>query len=153
MARSAEGRAGWHRRLTWVLPILALLLALPGSTLAAADFDFTILRDVCRANGGDFSRGHQVLKVRVDEYGPSGANKFTLDAKVLHRKVSGGKWTTEYTWDRFKVTFANDANSYFHARWFSYDPKDKALHRIVVVIRVWHNTRLLASKTLTGTTC
>ena len=139
-------------RLIWLLPAL-VVLALPGPAVAAGDFKFTVLRDVCQANGGDHRRGHQVLKARVDETGLSGANKFTLDATVRHRKVSGGQWQDEYKWDRFKVTFPNDANSYYHTRWFSYDPNDKALHRIVVVIRVWHNQRVLASKTIVGKTC
>jgi hypothetical protein len=112
-----------------------------------------VLQDVCQANGGEFDHGHHRLKVRVEEQGKSGANKFTLDAKVLHRKANGGDWTTEFTWDRFKVTFPNDSDSYFHVRWFSYDPKNKGLHKIVVVIRVWHDKTVLASRTIEGTAC
>jgi len=143
-----------HTRFLWAVPLILSFLALPGPALAAPDdFKFTVLRNVCRDGGGDFGNGHQVLKVRVEEHGLSGANKFTLDARVRHRKASGGQWQTEYTWDRFKVKFPNDDNSYYHTRWFSYDPNDKGLHKIVVVIRVWHNRQVLASRTIVGKTC
>jgi len=128
-----------HTRFLWAVPLILSFLALPGPALAAPDdFKFTVLRNVCRDGG---------------EHGLSGANKFTLDARVRHRKASGGQWQTEYTWDRFKVKFPNDDNSYYHTRWFSYDPNDKGLHKIVVVIRVWHNRQVLASRTIVGKTC
>jgi molybdopterin biosynthesis enzyme len=136
-----------------LMALATIVLALPGQTLAASDFNFRVLQDVCRANGGDFDRGRHRLKVRVEEQGKSGANRFTLDAKVLHRKANGGEWTSEYTWDRFKVTFPNDADSYYHERWFRYDPKDRGLHKIVVVIRVWRNQTVLAARTINGTAC
>jgi hypothetical protein len=143
------------RRHSFLLLLLvaSLALCLPTQALAASDFKFSVLQDVCQANGGDFDHGHHRLKVRVEEQGQSGANKFTLDAKVLHRKVSGGEWTTEFRWDRFKVIFPNDNDNYFHVRWFSYDPKHKGLHKIVVVIRVWHDKQVLASRTINGTAC
>lgn len=139
-------------RLLLLLALATIVLALPGQTLAASDFKFRVLQDVCQANGGDFDHGHHRLKVRVEEQGTSGANKFTLDAKVLHRKTNGD-WETEFRWDRFKVTFPNDGDSYFHVRWFSYDPKNNGLHKVVVVIRVWHDKQVLASRTINGTTC
>jgi hypothetical protein len=132
---------------------LVLALTLPGSALAAGDFKFRVLKDVCQANGGDFGRGHHRLKVRVEEMGKSGANKFTLDAKVLHRKPGSSKWTTEFSWERFKSVFPNDGDNYFHWRWFSYDPKNTGLHKIIVVIKIWHNRQLLASRTLSGDAC
>ena len=144
-----------RRRPTLLLALASLVLALtlPGSALAASDFKFRVLKDVCQASGGDFDRGHHRLKVRVVELGKSGANKFTLDAKVLHRKPGSGTWTTEFSWERFKATFPDDSNNYFHTRWFSYDPKNSGLHRIVVVIKIWHNRQVLASRTLRGDAC
>ncbi|MEP7159426.1 MAG: hypothetical protein ABI797_08350, partial [Chloroflexota bacterium] len=105
--------------LLLLLTLASLALCLPSQALAASDFKFSVLQDVCQANGGDFDRGHHRLKVRVEEQGMSGANKFTLDAKVLHRRASGGEWTKEFTWDRFRVTFPNDGDYYFHVRWFA----------------------------------
>lgn len=139
-------------RLLLLLALATLALCLPTQALAASDFNFSMLQDVCQANGGDFDRGHHRLKVRVEEQGKSDANKFTLDAKVLHR-TANGDWETEFRWDRFKVTFPNDSDSYFHERWFRYDPKNKGLHKIVAVIRIWHDKTVLASKTFTGKTC
>ena len=140
-------------RLLLLLALATLALALPTHALAASDFKFYVLQNVCQANGGDFDKGHHRLKVRVEEQGQSGANKFTLDAKVMHRKVNGGEWTREFSWDRFRVTFPDDEDSYFHVRWFSYDPKHKGLHKIVIVVRVWHDRTLLASRTISGTAC
>jgi hypothetical protein len=140
-------------RLATLLALACAILLLPGHALAAGEFKFRILQDTCQAGGGDFGRGHHRLKVRVEEEGKSGATKFTLHAKVLHRKASGGEWTTEFTWDRVKVTFPNDSASYYHERWFSYDPKDKGLHKIVVLIRVWQGSERLASRTLSGSAC
>jgi hypothetical protein len=140
-------------RLLLLLALASLALALPTQALAASDFKFSVLQNVCQAGGGDFDYGHHRLKVRVEEQGMSGANKFTLDAKVLHRKMSGGEWSKEFDWDRFRVTFPNDEDNYFHVRWFSYDPKHKGLHKIVIVVRVWHDRTLLASRTISGTAC
>lgn len=140
-------------RLICLLSLALMSLVLPEPASAAADdFSFTILKDVCQASGGDFHHGHLFFKVRVDEKGASGANKFTLDAKVGHRS-QGGARVTEYAWDRFSATFPNDAKSYFHTRWFSYDPKDGAQHRIVVWIRAWHDQQVIAKHTFIGTTC
>jgi hypothetical protein len=140
-------------RLPLLLILASLALALPGTAQAASDFKFLIVKDICQANGGDFGEGHHKLTVRVEEQGKSGATKFTLDARVMHRKKSGGEWTREFEWDRYRATFPNDSDSYFHQRYFAYDPKDGGLHKIVVVIRVWQGSSLLASRTLNGTAC
>ena len=141
------------RLLLLALTVAGLTLTLPVPALGAGDFKFSVIQDVCKPGGGDFDKGHHRLKVRVEEQGKSGATKFTLDAKVLPRKQSGGDWTREFKWDRFKVSFPNDTDSYFHERYFDYDPNDNGLHKVVVVIRVWAGQTVLASRTLTGSTC
>jgi len=112
-----------------------------------------VLRNSCTTTGGDFHHGEVLLKVRVIENGPSGANKFTLTAVAQHYRSRTNTWQTEYTFDPVKVTFQNDANSYRHTRWYAYDPNDKSSHQIVVVIKVWHNKTVLASKTITSRSC
>jgi hypothetical protein len=136
--------------------LLALLLAaltVPGTARAADTFQFNILRNSCTATGHDFNHGEILFKVKVTENGASGANKFTLAAVAQHHKASNNTWITELTFDNVKVTFLEDANSYYHRRWYAYDPKDKSEHRIVVTIKVWHNKTVLASKTLTSKSC
>jgi hypothetical protein len=135
------------------LALLAAAIVAPGPASAAGEFEFNILRNRCTATGGDFGHGELLFKVKVTENGLSGANKFTLAAVAQHYKARTDTWQTEYTWDTFKVTFPNDANSYYHKRWFAYDPNDKHKHRIVVVIKVWHNRTVLASKALTSKAC
>jgi len=146
---AARARRGW----LLTLALLAVTVVAPGPTAAAGEFQFKILRNSCTTSGADFGHGEVLLKVRVTENGLTGANKFTLAAVAQHYRAGTETWQTEYTWDTFKITFPNDANSYYHTRWFAYDPNDNKKHRIVVVIKVWHNKTVLASKTLTSKSC
>jgi hypothetical protein len=140
-------------RRAGLLSLLLVALIVPGTARAADTFEFNILRNRCTNTGHDFGHGEILLKVKVKENGASGANKFTLAAVAQHYKKRTQTWINEYAFDRFKVTFPDDANSYYHTRWFAYDPKDKSQHRIVVTIKVWHNKKLLASKALTSRSC
>lgn len=140
-------------RRAGLLSLLLVALIVPGTARAADTFEFTILRSSCTSTGHDFNHGEILLKVKVKENGASGANKFALAAVAQHHKAGNDTWVTEYTFDTFKVTFPDDGNSYYHTRWFAYDPKDKSEHRIVVTIKVWHNKHVLASKTLTSKSC
>lgn len=145
-----------NARRAWLLALslLAFAIVAPGPASAApTDFQFKVLRNRCTTSGGDFHHGEVLLKVRVTENGLSGANKFTLAAVAQHYRSRTHTWRTEYAWDTFKVQFPNDANSYFHRRWFAYDPNDKSKHRVVVVIKVWHKKQVLASKTITSKSC
>lgn len=146
--------AGARRGGLLALSLLALVLVAPGPASAApSDFTFEVLRNRCTTTGGDFHHGEVLLKVRVTENGQSGANKFTLAAVGQHYVARTNTWRDEYPFDSVKVTFQNDANSYRHTRWYAYDPNDKHTHRIVVVIKVWHNRTVLASKTITSKSC
>jgi hypothetical protein len=140
------------RRASLLVVVLAAVVA-PSSVQAADPATFTILKNRCTTTGGHFNHGELLLKVKVTENGSSGANKFTLQAVAQHHKVSNGDWVKELQFDPVKVTFLDDANSYYHSRWYTYDPKDKSEHRIVVVIKVWHNTSLLAKKTFISKVC
>jgi hypothetical protein len=149
-------RVAASARRVWLLALALLTFSLvaPGPASAApGDFEFKVLRNSCTTSGGDFQHGEVLLKLRVTENGLSGANKFTLAAVAQHYRSSNDTWQTEYTWDAFKVTFPNDANSYYHTRWFAYDPNDKSKHQIVVVIKVWHNKTVLESKTIISRSC
>ncbi|MEO8625439.1 MAG: hypothetical protein ABI452_01950 [Candidatus Limnocylindrales bacterium] len=136
-----------------LLTLVLVALIVPGTARAADTFEFNILRNSCTSSGHDFNHGEILLKVKVKENGPSGANKFTLSTVAQHHKARRDTWVNEYSFDPVKVTFPDDANSYYHTRWFAYDPKDKREHRIVVLIKVWHNKHVLASKTLTSKSC
>jgi len=140
-------------RRAGLLALLLVALVAPSTARAADTFTFTVLRNACVRKGHDFNHGEVLLKVKVQENGASGANKFTLAAVAQHSNPKQGTWTTEYTFANVTVTFPNDANSYYHERWFAYDPKNKSVHDIVVVIKVWHNKKLLASKTITSKAC
>lgn len=140
-------------RRAGLLGLILVALIVPGTVRAADAFQFEIRRNSCTSTGHDFGHGEILLKVKVTENGASGANKFTLAAVAQHHKASNKSWVTEYTFDTVKVTFPDDANSYYHKRWFAYDPKDKSEHRIVVTIKVWHNKHLLASKVLNSKSC
>ena len=146
---AARTRRGW----LLALALVAATLVAPAPTRAAGEFEFKILRNSCTTSGADFGHGEVLLKVRVTENGLSGANKFTLAAVAQHYQSSTDTWRDEYNWDAFKVKFPDDANSYYHTRWFAYDPNDNKEHQIVVTIRVWHNKRVLASKTITSRSC
>jgi hypothetical protein len=143
-----------RRRFTlfWTLLIIALALSLPAATMAAS-FTYTVKKNTCTASGGYYGYGQLYFKVRMDEYGRSGANKFTMDAKLQHRNVGGSRWRTEYKWTRDTYTFPNNSASYSYVSWYSYQPNDFAWHRIVVTLKVWNGGTLLAKQVLRGKSC
>lgn len=143
---------GLARRAGLLAVVLAALVA-PSTAHAADVATFQIRRNNCTTSGGDFHHGEVLFKVKVTENGASGANKFTLTAHGQHHRASNHTWINEYAFDPVKVTFPDDAASYYHKRWYAYDPNDKSEHRIQVVIKVWHNKTLLASRTLTSKSC
>jgi hypothetical protein len=138
--------------LLWTLAVLLLALSLPATTIAAT-FTYTVKANVCKPSGGDFGYGRLYFEVRLDEYGKSGANKFTFDAKVQHRNIGSRTWRTEFKWNRFAYSFPNNKASYHYTRWFSYHPADYAWHRIVVNLKVWNGGLLLAKRKLIGKSC
>ena len=148
------GRLAGSIRRGGLLSLLLLALVAPAPTNAApGDFSFEVLRNSCTNTGKDFGHGEVLLKVKVKENGASGANKFTLAAVAQHYRASTDSWVDEYTWNTFKTTFPDDANSYYHTRWFAYDPKEGKEHRIVLVMKILHNKQVLASRTVTSRSC
>jgi hypothetical protein len=140
------GRAG--------LVSLALLAwTVPAPAQAAPSFSTTVERDTCVAGAGKYGFGQGVLRVRVIEFGKSGANRFTFVAQVWHRKLRGTVWSKEYQWPQYETTFADNASSYWASRQFAYAPDHNAYHRIALRVRAWHDDTLLYSKKILGAIC
>ena len=129
------------------------LTLLPGPALAAGHFSLTIERDSCVAGAGKYHFGLGVLRVRVIEYGKSGANRFTFVGQIWHLPLHGHKWTKEYQWPRFETTFPNDRHSYWSSRRFKYAPDHNAYHKLAVRVRAWHNDELLYTRSYVGEKC
>ena len=134
------------------LAVLAVVAPVP-TQAAPSDYRFEVLKNSCTDSGKDFGHGEVLLKVKVSEIGASGANKFTLKAVAQHFKPSTKKWVDEFTFDKVTVKFVDDGNSYYHVRWFAYDPRENKDHRIVLVMKVWHNKQLLAKRTVISKSC
>lgn len=141
-------------RRAGLLCLVLIALAAPSPAQAApTDFTFEVLRNRCTDTAKDFGYGEVLLKVKVTEHGASGANKFTLKAVAQHYKAARKTWVAEYAFDKVKVKFPDDQNSYYHVRWFAYDPKEGKEHRIVLKMKVLHNRKVLASKTVISKSC
>ena len=143
-----ERRAG-----SLVLCALLVSVILPGPAAAATMFSTTVEQNVCVSGAGEYGFGHARLRVRIIEYGTSGANKFSYKAQVWVRRIHGTKWTLEYQWPLFTKTFPNNSDSYYNSRAYSYDPKRNVYFRIVVTVRAWHDSEVLYKKTVFGRIC
>jgi hypothetical protein len=152
--RSLGEEVAMRRRLAFVSTLIALVLvlALPGTTLGAT-FTYSIQSNTCSASGGKYGYGHLYFKVQLKEYGWSGANKFTFNAKVQHRSLGSSRWVVDANDGTRTYRFTNNGANTTYARWYSYDPHDNGWHRFKVVLKVWKGTRLLAKKTVYGKTC
>lgn len=137
-----------------VLPCALLLLLMPGQVLATSSFVTTIERDTCVAGAGKYGYGQGVLRVRVIEYGKSGATKFTFVAQVWHEGIHSATWSMEYQWPNYSYSFPDDKNSYYNSRQFAYAPNHNAYHKIVVRVRALDaNGGTLYTKLIQGKTC
>jgi hypothetical protein len=143
-----------RRRLAFGSSILAivLVLVLPATTLAAT-FTYIVQEDTCSASGGDYGYGHLYFKVKLTETGNSHANKFTFTAKAQHKNLGGTRWYTDMNFGKFTYNFPSNGATNWYSRWYSYDPGDFAWHRITVTLKVWHNSTLLAKRTVHGSRC
>ena len=136
-----------------LLPVALLcVMLMPGQVLAAS-FSTTIERDTCVAGAGKYGFGQHVLRVRVIEYGKSGANRFTFTAQVWHLPLHGTTWTKEYQWQVYETTFPNNNQSYYNSRQFAYAPNHNAYHKVVVRVRALSGDTVLYSKLIHGKTC
>jgi hypothetical protein len=132
---------------------LLCLLLMPAQAIAAPSFSVTVERDTCVAGAGKYGFGKGVLRVRIIEYGKSGANRFTFKAQVWHLPIRGTKWTKEYQWPLYEATFPNDNQSYYSSRKYSYAPNHNAYHKIVVRVSALNGDTVLYSKLIQGKTC
>ena len=143
-----------NRLAALLLPCaLLILMLMPAQALASPSFITTVERDTCVAGAGKYHFGQGVLRVRVVEYGKSGANKFTFLAQVWHLPIHGSTWTKEYEWPVYQTTFPDNSSSYYNSRQFAYAPDHNAYHKIVVRIKAWHDSTVLYSKLIQGKTC
>ena len=136
-----------------LLPCALLCLLLPGQVLATSSFTTTVERDTCVAGAGKYGYGQGVLRVRLIEYGKSGANQFTFVAQVWHLPIHGSTWTREYQWPTYETTFPDNSQSYYNSRQFAYAPAHNAYHKIVVRVSAWHDATRLYTKLVQGKTC
>jgi hypothetical protein len=136
-----------------VLCVAMVVLMLPASSIAATKFASTVERNVCVSGAGKYHFGHAALRVRIIEYGKSGANRFTYKAQVWVKPIRGDTWTMEYQWPLFQTTFPNDFDSYYNSRQYAYDPKHNVYIRIVITVRALKNTQTLYKKTVFGKIC
>ena len=133
--------------------VLLCALFVPAQALAAPSFSVTIERDTCVAGAGKYGYGQGVLRVRIIEYGKSGATKFTFVGQVWHMPLRGGRWTKEYQWPTYETTFPNNNQSYYNSRQFAYAPNHNAYHGIVVRVSAWNGSTRLYSKLIEGKEC
>lgn len=143
-----------RRRLTLLssLVALVLVLALPGTTLAAS-YTYAVQANTCKSSGGDHGYGRLHFSVKMTEWGNTAANKFTFSAKLQHKELGESRWYTTWNAGTFTWTFGANSATNYYTRWWTYDPDDFAWHRFKVQLKVWHSGMLLASKTLYGKTC
>ena len=144
-----------RKRSLMFLPIVVMLaLALPGTTLAGgSDFTYNVQKNTCTTSGGDYGYGWQYFKVKLTEWGNSGANKFTFTGKAQHKSLGSSRWYTDWNYGTFTWWFNDDGSNNWYERWYTFDPNDFAWHRVKVTLKVWHNNILLAKRTLLGKTC
>lgn len=139
-------------RLLLPCALLAMLLV-PAPAVAAPSFLVTVERNTCVAGAGKYNLGQGVLRVRIVEYGKSGATRFVFTAQVWHLPIRGTTWTKEYQWPLYETTFPNNNQSYYNSRQYAYAPDHNAYHKIVVRIRAMNGDTVLYSKLIRGKQC
>lgn len=140
-------------RRACLLSLVLLAVAVPTPTHAAGSFSTTVERNTCVAGAGKYGFGQGVLRVRVTEFGKSGANRFTFLGQVWHRRLRGTEWKLEYQWRQYQTTFPDDGNSYWNSRQFAYAPDHNAYHKLAVRVQAWHDNTLLYTKRIVGAMC
>ncbi|HUP83725.1 MAG TPA: hypothetical protein VM284_06015 [Candidatus Limnocylindria bacterium] len=132
---------------------LLFLMLMPGQAVAAPSFTTTVERDTCVAGAGKYGFGQGVLRIRIIEYGRSGANRFTFTAQVWHLPIHGSTWSMEHQWALGEYTFPDNNQSYFNSRQYAWAPNHNAYHKIVIRVRALHDNTVLYSKLFQGKTC
>jgi hypothetical protein len=132
--------------------LLGILLAGTLATSAlGVSFNFATIKDVCVTSGGAHGFGYTTLKVKVKEFGMSGANYFRILSKVQYRNNSGWHTLHNFGWE-YSNTFPNNGDNYYHVLQRRFDPDgtpDALAHRIWMRAQVWsNNSGLLAEKVM-----
>jgi hypothetical protein len=138
------------RRTVGLGGLLGILLAgVIASSALAVSFSFTTLKNACETSGGAYGFGYTALKVRVKEFGVSGANYFRILSKAQYKNGSGWHTLINYGWE-YSNTFPNNSVNYYHDLKRRFDPDgtpDALSHRIWMRAQVWSNSSgLLAEK-------
>ena len=134
--------------LLWTPLVIALALALPASTAAASPYSYKVLANYCYAEGNVY------IKIKmIKPEGWFSADRFTMDAKAQHKNIGGSTWSNEYYYARQSTNVPNTYSKVTWTRWFSYDPSDHHWHRIVVKLRVWNGSTVIAQSTVRSVAC
>jgi len=133
-----------RRRTMGVSGLLGLLLAAVLSTNAlAVSFNFATVKNVCETSGGNYGFGYVLLKVRVTEYGKSGANYFRILSRAEYKNGSGWHTLVNYGWTESNH-FPNDSDTWYARLTRRFDPDgtpDALAHRIWMKVQVWSNSQ------------
>lgn len=135
-----------------LISLALFAVAVPAPAMAAKPFSVTIERDTCVAGAGKYHLGQGVLRVRIIEYGKSGATRFTWVAQVWHLPIRGSTWSKEHEW-RYETPLKNTNASTYESRQFAYAPNHNAYHKIVMRVSAWNGSTRLYSKYYEGKTC
>jgi hypothetical protein len=130
--------------LAWSLVVLAMVLALPASTLAGSGYSYRTVYNYCD--------GNQVnLKMKNIASGTTPANKLTTEMWA-QRRLAGG-WQTVHTWKKEVYKFAADGRKHILTTWRSYIGNNHYYFRIVFRLRAWDGRQLLATTTFKSVKC
>jgi hypothetical protein len=140
------------RRTIGFSGLLGLLLAVVMSASALAiSFNFAQMVNDCQGSGGAYGLGYTRLKVKVKEFGKSGATQFRILSKAQYRNASGWHTLINYGWE-YSSMFPNNSDNYYHVLSRRYDPDgtpDALAHRIWMRVQVLnHSGDVLAQKVM-----
>jgi len=136
--------------------VLGLLLAgVMATNVLAVSFNFATVRNVCETSGGNHGFGYVLLKVRVTEYGKSGANYFRILSKAQYKNGSGWHTLLNYGWSE-SSHFPNDNDTWYSRLQRRFDPDgtpDALSHRIWMKVQVWSNSQGLLAERIMKNNC
>ncbi len=145
-----------RRVITLAVPVLLLLLALPGGAAAAASpYRVNVKIDHCQFHGGAHGRGYVELKVKSREVGKSGTTQFVILSE--RQESSGLPFGPGKPYPKEKsAIFPNNGTSYYHVtdRRYDFTKNDEVSSRLVITVKFKNGAgHVLATRTVTGTPC
>ena len=145
-----------RRRSIGLGGILGVLMAVTMATSAlAVSFNFATLKNVCETSGGAHGFGYVRLRVRVTEYGMSGANYFKVLSKTQYKNGSGWHTLINHGWNTSE-TFPNDGDNWYFIQNRRFDPDgtpDALSHRIWMRVQVWSISQGLLAERIMKNNC